>query len=70
MTNPNRPAGSTDADDFADLPDDLLESVDDTPADEFGDETQDNEERAAQEGLEQDEFIDPRGEDDSEDDSE
>jgi hypothetical protein len=70
MTHPNRHAGSTDADDFADLPDDLLESVEDTPTDEFGDETQDNEERAAQEGLEQNEFIDPRAEDDSEDDSE
>jgi len=64
MINPRRPL---DQDDQADLPDDLLESIDDTPADEFGDETQSNEERTAEEGIEQDDFIDPRGEDDRED---
>jgi hypothetical protein len=55
-----------DADDLSDLPDDLIESVEDTPGEELGDETQRNEERTAQEGLEQTHFIDPRGEDDDE----
>lgn len=63
MTNP-RPL--LDQEDEPDLPDDLLESIEDTPSDEddFGDETQSDEEHAAEEGLEQDDFIDPRGEDD------
>jgi hypothetical protein len=62
MTNP-RPL--LDQDDESDLPDDLLESIEDTPTDEddFGDETQSDEEYAAEEGLEQTDFIDPRGED-------
>jgi len=57
-------------DDESALPDDLLESIEDTPTDEddFGDETQRDEELAAEEGLEQDDFIDPRGEDAAEDD--
>ncbi len=66
MTNP-RPL--LDQDDASDLPDDLLESIEDTATDEddFGDETQRDEELAAEEGLEQDAFIDPRGEDHVED---
>lgn len=61
---------SIDEDDEAALPDDLLESIEDTPSedDDFGDETQSNEERAAEEGLEQTDLIDPRGEDEREDD--
>ena len=49
----------------------MLESIEDTPSDEddFGDETQRDEELAAEEGLEQDDFIDPRGEDAAEDDA-
>jgi len=66
MINPRFP---TDADDDGGLPDDLLESIEDTPEeeDDFGDETQSNEERAAEEGLEQTDLIDPRGEDERED---
>ena len=54
-----------DQDDESDLPDDLLESIEDTPSDldDFGDETQMDEDYAAEEGLEQEGFIDPRGED-------
>jgi len=66
MTNPRR---SIDQDDEGDLPDDLLESIEDTPDDDFGDETQSNEERTAEEGLEQTDLIDPRGEDEREDDA-
>jgi hypothetical protein len=63
MTNPRF---SIDEDDEGGLPDDLLESIEDTPSedDDFGDETQSNEERAAEEGMEQTDLIDPRGEDD------
>lgn len=50
-------------DDDMDLSDDVLEGLDDTPDDDWGDETQEDEEYAAEEGLEQDGFIDPRGED-------
>lgn len=64
MNNPRR---SIDQDDEGDLPDDLLESIEDTPDDDFGDETQSNEERTAEEGLEQTDLIDPRGEDERED---
>lgn len=67
MVNHRQVANITDADNLADLPDELLESLEDTPNDESGDETQRNEERTAQEGLEQTDFIDPRGEDDEED---
>jgi hypothetical protein len=63
MVNPRRIQNPLDADDLNDLPDDLRENIEDTPTDEFGDETQDNEERTAQEGLEQTDLIDPRGED-------
>ncbi len=58
-------------DDESDLPDDLLESIEDTPTaeDDFGDETQRDEDYAAEEGLELDGFIDPRGEDHRNDDS-
>ena len=68
MINPRQ---TLDQDDEAALPDDLLESIEDTPADEddFGDETQRDEELAAEAGLEQDDLIDPRGEDDEEDDA-
>ena len=65
MSSPHR---SLDQDDEADLPDDLLESIEDTPSDDFGDETQSNEERTAEEGIEADGFIDPRGEDHEEED--
>ena len=66
MTGPRH---MLDQNDESDLPDDLLESIEDTPTDEddFGDETQSDEELAAEEGLEQDDFIDPRGEDHLED---
>lgn len=66
MINPRH---TLDQDDESGLPDDLLESIEDTPTDEddFGDETQRDEELAAEEGLEQDDFIDPRGEDTDED---
>jgi len=66
MNNPRR---SIDQDDEGDLPDDLLESIEDTPDDDFGDETQSNEERTAEEGMEQTDLIDPRGEDEREDDA-
>jgi len=64
MTHPRL---GIDQDDQDDLPDDVLESIEDTPLDDFGDETQSNEERTAEEGLEQNSFIDPRGEDERED---
>jgi hypothetical protein len=62
MINPRQ---TLDQDDEPDLPDDLLESIEETPSDEddFGDETQRDEELAAEEGLEQEALIDPRGED-------
>lgn len=68
MINPRQ---TLDQDDEASLPDDLLESIEDTPAgeDDFGDETQRDEELAAEAGLEQDDLIDPRGEDEEEDDA-
>ena len=68
MTGPKR---LLDQDDESDLPDDLLESIEDTPTDEddFGDETQSDEELAAEEGSEQDGFIDPLGEDHVKDDA-
>jgi hypothetical protein len=51
-----------DQDDEADLPDDLLESIEDTPGelDDFGDETQRDDDYETEEGLEQDEFVMPR----------
>jgi hypothetical protein len=60
-----QPRLTIEQDDESDLPDDVLESIEDTPSDldDFGDETQMDEEYAAEEGLEQDGFIDPRGED-------
>ncbi|HVV96246.1 MAG TPA: hypothetical protein VHC92_03795 [Rhodanobacteraceae bacterium] len=60
MINPRQPL---DQDDESDLPDDLLESIEDTPTeeDDFGDETQYDDEYAVEEGLEQDRFIDPDG---------
>lgn len=54
--------------DEADLPDDVLESIEDTD-DDLGDETQSNELRTAEEGMEQTDFIDPRGEDEHEEDA-
>ena len=57
-----------DQDDESALPDDLIESIEDTPGDEddFGDETQLDEELETEEGLEQEEFIEPRPERDEE----
>jgi hypothetical protein len=61
MTQPRR---LPDQDDESDLPDDVLESIEDTPGDEddFGDETQFDEEFETEEGLEQEEFVEPRPE--------
>lgn len=58
MTQPRR---LLDTDDDSDLPDDLLESIEDTPGeeDDLGDETQFNEEYETEEGLEQEGFIEP-----------
>ncbi len=47
-----------------DLPDELEEEIETEASDDFGDETQSNEERSALEGMTQDALIDPRGEDD------
>jgi len=65
MTQPRR---LLEPDDASDLPDDLLESIEDTPGDEddFGDETQFDEELETEEGLEQETFIEPRPERDDE----
>jgi hypothetical protein len=66
MTQPRR---LLEQDDGSDLPDDLLESIEDMPTDEeedFGDETQFDEEFETEEGLEQEEFIEPRPERDEE----
>jgi hypothetical protein len=62
MTNP-RPL--LDEDDESDLPDDLIESIEDTPSDEddFGDETQADDELETEEGLGQDHFIREDGDD-------
>lgn len=58
MTTPRR---LLDTDDNADLPDDLLESIEETPGaeDDFGDETQFDEEFETEEGLEQEGFVEP-----------
>jgi hypothetical protein len=53
-----------DSDELDDLPDDLVEDIERESNDDLGDETQSNEERTALEGMEQKDFIDPRGEDD------
>ena len=68
MTSPGQNSNPADPDDLADLPDDLRESIQETSDNEFGDETQSNEERTAEEGLDAAGFIDPRGEDEPEDD--
>ena len=62
MTNP-RPL--LDQDDESDLPDDLLESIEDIAGDEddFGDETQADDEFETEEGLGQDRFIREDGDD-------
>jgi hypothetical protein len=62
MTNP-RPL--LDQDDESDLPDDLLESIEDTASeeDDFGDETQSDDEFETEEGLGQDHFIREEGDD-------
>lgn len=54
-----------DPDTEADLPDDLLESIEDSPddPDDFGDETQADDDYETEEGLEQDEFVMPRDDD-------
>ena len=59
-----QPRELLDQDDEADLPDDLVESIEDTPSDEddFGDETQFDEQFETEEGLEQKGFIEPRPE--------
>lgn len=56
MTTP-RPL--LDQDDESDLPDDLVESIGDTPSeeDDLGDETQFDDEYETEEGLEQEHFI-------------
>lgn len=69
MVNYIQVANAKDAENLSDLPEDVLESVEDTATDESGDETQRNEERTAREGLEQNDFIDPRGEDEQKGDS-
>jgi hypothetical protein len=63
-----QPRRLLDQDDESDLPDDLIESIEDTPGDEddFGDETQFDEELETEEGLEQEAFIEPRPERDEE----
>ena len=55
-----------DQDDESDLPDDLLESIEDTPTeeDDFGDETQSDEEYSAEEGLEMDDLVRDHRDDD------
>jgi len=55
-----------DSDGLDDLPDDLVEEIEEGSNDDLGDETQSNEERTALEGMEQKHLIDPRGEDDDE----
>jgi|GEM_PF-2153444 hypothetical protein len=67
MSHP-RQSIETPSDDDIELPDDLIESIEDSSDDDYGDETQANEERTAEEGIEQDDLIDPRGEDEREDD--
>lgn len=68
-TNP-QPGNRLRNGDQADLSDDVRESIEQTTDDEFGDETQRNENRTTEEGLEQTDFIDPRKEDDAGEDSE
>lgn len=65
MTQPRR---LLDQDDESDLPDDLIENIEETTGeeDDFGDETQFDEALEIEEGLEQDEFIEPRPEPDAE----
>ena len=71
MDNPRpRPGPRLREGDQADLSDDVRESIEQTTDDDFGDETQRNENRTTEEGLEQTDFIDPRHEDDAGDDSE
>lgn len=52
-------------DDESDLPDDLIESIEDTASedDDFGDETQADDEFETEEGLGQDHFIREDGDD-------
>lgn len=71
MDNPSpRPSHRLREGDQADLSDDVRESIEQTTDDDFGDETQRNENRTTEEGLEQTDFIDPRQEDEPVDDSE
>jgi hypothetical protein len=53
------PRNNFDQDDDSDLPEDLLENIEDTPTEDedFGDETQSDEEYAAEEGLELDDLV-------------
>jgi hypothetical protein len=66
MTMHTNDLDPVDPDDLDDLPDDLVEDIEGEASDELGDETQSNEERTALEGMEQNDLIDPRGEDDDE----
>ena len=68
-TNP-QPGNRLRNGDQADLSDDVRESIEQTTDDEFGDETQRNENRTTEEGMEQTDFIDPGKEDDAGEDSE
>jgi hypothetical protein len=63
-----QPRRLLDQDDESDLPDDLIENIEETPGeeDDFGDETQFDEEFETEEGLEQEEFIEPLPERDEE----
>lgn len=57
MTNHRR---AFDQEHISDLPDELRESIESESTDEdLGDETQANEERETEEGIEQSEFIEP-----------
>ena len=59
----NHPKPLLDQDDESDLPDDLIESIEDTAGDDddFGDETQSDDEFETEEGLGQDHFIREEG---------
>ncbi len=63
-----QPRRLLDQDDPSDLPDEIIESIEDTPSDEdeLGDETQFDDEFETEEGLEQESFIQPRPERDPE----
>jgi hypothetical protein len=70
MATHNNDPDPIDSDDLDNLPDDLVDDIEEGSDDDLGDETQSNEERTALEGMEQKGFIDPRGEDAEESESE